>query len=226
MGVLVLAALVLGVGAAVIVLTRHRKVLVIGDSLTFQSAPAITADLQERGYQVQVTAVGGTGLLDTRFDWLTEMQQLITRYRPSVVVVEFIGNYGLNGARPGIADMTPPFYSAWASAAQQATSILSSRHAQVYWVLGPPLARPAAEAKLMTLDRIYLGLEAPASPAHRPLFVDDVRPFSDDQGHYISSVPGLDGMPVVLRTIDGTHLTQAGSQRFADAMAAAVTGKG
>jgi uncharacterized protein len=221
-GVAIFAVLVLGVSAAVAVLTKHRKVLVIGDSLTFQSESAIKSDLQARGFDVDVLAVGGTGLLDTKFDWVAQAQQLIAQDHPDIVVAEFIGNYGLNGARPGIADGSPQFYAAWATAAQQATDVLSSGHAQVYWVLGPPLADPGREANLVTLDNIYRNLEAPSSPAGRPLFVDALTPFSDSQGGYTSSVPGLDGQPVVLRTIDGTHLTPAGSQRLADAMTAAV----
>jgi len=223
-GLAAVVALALGVGAAVIVLTAHRKVLLVGDSITGQSAGAATADLQHEGYQVQVAAGPGTGLLDTKFDWLGRMRQLVARYQPDIVVVEFVGNYGLFGTRPGIADGTPQFYAAWAAAAQQATDILSSGHAQVYWVLGPPMARPANEAKLRALDVIYLGLRAPGSPARRPFFVDEVKPFSDAQGAYLASVVGPDDKPVPLRTPDGVHLAvPAGTQRFADALTAAIT---
>ena len=213
---------VLGLGAAVIVLTAHRKVLLIGDSIMQSAGPAATGDLQREGFQVQVVALGGTGLLDTRFDWRERMRQLVAQYQPDIVVVEFVGNYGLLGTRPGIVDMTPQFYAAWAAAAQQATDILSSDHAQVYWVLGPPMAKPAMEQKLRTLDMIYLGLRAPASPAHRPLHVDEIKPFSDAQGRYLPSIVGPDGKVVPLRQPDGVHLTPAGAQRFADVITATL----
>jgi hypothetical protein len=214
--------MVIGLGAVVMALTSHRKVLLIGDSLMESAGAAATGDLQHQGFQVQVAAYFGTGLLDTRFDWLARMRQLVAQYRPDIVVVEFVGNYGLFGTRPGIADMTPQFSAAWAAAAQQATDILSSGHAQVYWVLGPPMAKPAMEAKLRTLDEIYQGLRAPASPARRPLFVDEVKPFSDAQGGYLPSVVGPDGKQTPLRQSDGLHLTPSGTQRFADAITATL----
>ena len=102
--------------------------------------------------------------------------------------------------------------------------MLSSGHAQVYWVLGPPLAKPVLEQKLRMLDQIYLGLRAPGSPARHPLFVDEAKPFSDVQGRYLPSVVGPDGKPVPLRAPDGIHLAvPAGTQRFADAIAAEIT---
>ena len=215
---------VVGLGAAVIALTAHRKVLLIGDSIMQSAGPAATGALQRQGYHVRVVAYFGTGLLDARFDWLGRMRQVVAQYQPDTVVVEFVGNYGVFGTRPGIVDMTPQFYAAWASVAQQATDVLSSGHAQVYWVLGPPLAKPVPEQKLRLLDQIYLGLRAPASPARHPLFVDEAKPFSDVQGRYLPSVVGPDGKPVPLRAPDGIHLAvPAGTQRFADAIAAEVT---
>jgi hypothetical protein len=216
--------IVVGLGAAVIALTSHRKVLLIGDSIMQSAGPAATGDLQRQGFQVQVVAYFGTGLLDTKFDWLDRMRQLVAQYQPDIVVVEFVGNYGLFGTRPGIADMTPQFYAAWASAAQQATDILSADHAQVYWVLGPPMAKQVMEQKLTTLDTIYMALRAPASPARRPLFVDEVTPFVDAQGRYLPSVVGPDGKQVPLRLPDGEHLAvPEGTQRFADAITSALT---
>lgn len=216
--------IVLGLGAVVIVLTSHRKVLLIGDSIMQSAGPAATGELQRQGFQVQVAAYFGTGLLDTRFDWLALMRRLVSQYHPDIVVVEFVGNYGTFGTRPGIADMTPQFYAAWAVAAQQATDILSSDHAQVYWVLGPPMAKQAMEQKLTALDMIYMALQAPRSPAHRPLFVDEVKPFVDAQGRYQASTVGPDGGQVPLRLPDGLHLAApTGTQRFADAITAAIT---
>jgi hypothetical protein len=210
-----------GLGAVVIVLTSHQKVLLIGDSIMQSAGPAATADLSREGYQVQVQAYFGTGLLDTRFDWLGKMRQLVDQFRPDIVVVEFVGNYGGFGSRRGISDMSPQFYAAWATAAQQATDILASRHAQVYWVLGPPAGRPALQAKITALGTIYLGLHAAASPARHPLFVNEVKPFTDAQGRYLASIPA-DGAPVPLRLPDGLHLAAAGTQRFADAITATL----
>lgn len=220
-----LLLLAVGVGVVVIALTSHRKVLLIGDSIMQSAGPAVTGDLQREGYRVHVAAYFGTGLLDTRFDWFGKMRQLIAQDQPDVVVVEFVGNYGGFGTRPGLSDASPQFYAAWSAAAQQATDILTSQRAQVYWVLGPPMAKPAMEAKNIALGTVYLGLKAPASPARHPLFVNEVKPFTDAQGRYMASTVGSDGQPVSLRLADGIHLTAAGTQRFADEITATLTAK-
>src|SRR6516225_400571 len=89
-----LLTMAVSLGVVVILLTSHRKVLLIGDSIMQQAGPAATGDLSREGYQAQVQAYFGTGLLDTRFDWLGKMRQLVDQYRPDIVVVEFVGNYG------------------------------------------------------------------------------------------------------------------------------------
>ena len=55
----------------------------------------------------------GRGLLDTQVNWIEWARQLIAADIPDEVVVEFIGNYGLLGAKPGITDGTPQFYERW-----------------------------------------------------------------------------------------------------------------
>ena len=86
------------------------------------------------------------------------------------------------------------------------------------------MGKQAMEQKITTLDMIYIALQAPASPARRPHFVDEVKPFVDAQGRYLPSVVGADGRQVPLRLPDGVHLAApAGTQRFADAITAALT---
>ncbi len=55
----------------------------------------------------------GSGLLDTQVNWIEWAHQLIATDDPNEVVVEFVGNYGLLGAQPEIADGTPQFYERW-----------------------------------------------------------------------------------------------------------------
>jgi uncharacterized protein len=201
-------------------LSRHDpSVLCIGDSLTYESSPALEADLWARGYSTQVQAMPGSGLLDTQINWIEWASQLIAADNPDEVVVEFIGNYGLLGAQPGIADGTPQFYERWRMAAQFLEDVLASRGAQVYWVIGPPLAKPFNQMKLTTLDGIYESHHAPNDASGRPPIINVVNAFSAPNGGYSAYLPGPDGPFVQMRLPDGIHFTSAGIARYADIVA-------
>ncbi len=196
----------------------RSSILIIGDSLTYQSSSALQADLGAKGFSTHVEAVPGSGLLDTVTNWNLRAQQLIAADKPDEVVVEFIGNYGLLGAQPGIADGTPQFYDQWRNAAQDLEDVLTARHAQVYWVIGPPLASPVNQAKLTTLDRIYESLHAPTTSGTPPL-IDVSKAFSAPTGGFAEYLPEPDGTPVQMRLPDGIHFTLAGIARYAGTVA-------
>ncbi len=198
---------------------RRPSVLFIGDSLTYESRPALKADLEARGFSTQVEAVPGSGLLDTQLSWSERARHLIAADNPDVVVVEFIGNYGLKGAQPGIVDGTPEYYDRWRTAAQLLEDILTSRNAQVYWVIGPPLGETFYQTRLTTLDGIYESLHAPNAASGRPPIIDVVRAFSGPNGGYSEYLPGPHGTLVQMRLADEVHFTVAGIARYADTVA-------
>jgi hypothetical protein len=198
------------------------RVVLIGDSLMAQGASAVSSDLGSKGFSAQVPAIPGSGLLDTKVDWAGEARSLVRDVDPDVVVAEFIGDYGLLGERPGVRIRSPQFYAQWAAAAQTMEDILTSRGAQVYWVLGPPVAQAAGETELQELDRIYVNLNAPNTPSGRPLTIDLVGPFSAPGGGYAQDLPGPGGSSVQVRSADGTHFAPAGITRFASTIADAV----
>jgi hypothetical protein len=218
-----LAALLIASGVTIaLTITRQKDVLIIGDSLTYESAPALTSDLLDNGFSVQVSAIPGSGLLDTHIDWLAHAKQLISSDNPDIVVVEFIGDYGLFGTPPGLGDRTPEFYAHWQSVAQQLEMVLTSRGAQVYWVVGPPVEDPANESKLITLDNLYEHLKAPNTHSGVPLVIDATKPFATSSGGYSQYMPGPNGAPVELRVPDGTHFTLAGIALFGKTVAEQV----
>lgn len=201
-------------------LSRHDpSVLLIGDSLTYESSPALEADLWTRGCLAEFQAMPGSGLLDTQVNWIEWARQLVAADNPDKVVVEFIGNYGLLGAQPGIADGTPQFYERWREVAQFLEDVLASRGAQVYWVIGPPLATPFNEIKVTTLDGIYESLHAPNDASGRPPIINVVNAFSAPNGGYSEYLLGPDGTSVQMRLPDGIHFTSAGIARYADIVA-------
>src|ERR1700730_239914 len=113
--------------AVIVVLPRvvPKRVLCIGDSLTSGAALAVTEQLQARGFEPGVHAIPGSGLLDTKVNWADQARQLVAQFNPDVVVVEFIGDYGLLGERPGVAPNSHEFFTQWASAAQELEDILT-----------------------------------------------------------------------------------------------------
>jgi hypothetical protein len=203
-------------------LVAPKRVLCIGDSLTTGAAQAVTSQLQAHGFDPEVHAIPGSGLLDTKVTWADQARQLVAQFDPDVVTVEFLGDYGLLGERPGVAPNSRDFFTQWASAAQELEGILTSRGAQVYWILGPPVAQPVGEHELLDLDYIYQALHAPNTPTGRSLTIDAVRPFSVPGVGYSEFLPDSEGHPVQIRTSDGTHFTVAGDLLFAKTVTRAV----
>jgi lysophospholipase L1-like esterase len=63
---------------------RGDKVLVVGDSLTWQSAPQVTAALQADGWTPTIQAASGT----TIGNWAGKVGKLVDEHDPDVLVVE------------------------------------------------------------------------------------------------------------------------------------------
>ena len=221
-----MAILVVIVVAAAIPLAvigdRNKTVVCFGDSLTAESDGAIAGFLDFQGYTVQNAAIAGSGLLDTNINWLDNGRQMIARYDPSIVTVEFIGDYGFAGTPPGVPAYSPIFYTDWAARAQQLEDILTSRGAKVYWVIGPPVANPTIETVITNLDRIYKNLHAPNTSSGHPPLIDVTPALTGNKGVYTEYLPGKGGVPVEVRTPDGTHFTLYGIALFGRAVAEAI----
>jgi hypothetical protein len=126
---------------------RPLRVLVIGDSMMWLTAPAVQKVLQPQIAGRRVTVVklgpGGAGLVSKgNFDWKRRVQQFIETEDPDIVVALFIGScpapldLDING-HPLVCE-TPAIYNAWARASNELTGIMTSRGAQAVWVLPPP----------------------------------------------------------------------------------------
>lgn len=207
----------------ILVLTSGgTRVLSLGDSLTAQSDTQIMDDLGGRGYDVRVNALSGSGLLDAKVDWNAIARVQVQDFNPRVAVVEFIGNYGPYGTRPGIVDGSPAFYLAWAAAAQQLENTLASRGAKVYWVIGPPVQSAKLQQKVSRIDQIYAKLRPPGSTKTVPL-INMYKAFGGPGGTFREFLPGPNGKPVQVRAPDGTHLAPAGVALFSKTIADAVS---
>jgi len=205
-----------------VVVNSNKTVVLLGDSLTNESSTTIASFLEVRGYSVHPEAIPGSGLLDTEVHWLARGRQCIAQYDPSVVTVEFIGDFGLLGAPPGVQVNTPTFYQDWARVAQQLEDILTSRGAQVYWVVGPPVAVPTVQTTITNLDLIYEHLHAPNTASGRPPHINVTPALTEPGGRYAEYLPGPGGTPIEVRTPDGVHLTLYGIALFARAIAEGI----
>lgn len=202
---------------------QAKTAVLVGDSLTAESASSISTFLEARGYSVYSEAIPGSGILDTEVDWLARSRQFIDQYNPNVVTVEFIGDFGYLGTPPGVQANTPIFYRDWALAAQELENILTSRGAQVYWVIGPPVANPTIQTTITNLDRIYEHLHAPNTASGTPPLINVTPALTNPGGRYTEFLPDPDGgAPIQVRTPDGIHLSLYGVVLFGRAIAEGI----
>ncbi len=199
---------------------RPLRILLIGDSMMFLTAPKIERVLQPQiaGRRVSVVklGLGGTGLVSRgNFDWNLRVQQFINKENPDIVVALFIGNcpapldLDLDG-HPLVCE-TPAIYKAWARASNDLTAIMTSRGAQAVWVLPPP---QLTEARMRTVRALRAGYLAIAQTHPGVRYVDAQAVLGGPHGEYLRSVPGPDGTTVRLRTWDTVHVTDEGSRRL------------
>jgi hypothetical protein len=200
-----------------------KTVLVMGDSLIAEAANDLTADLHQAGWQVDAAdAVPGAGLLDTDVSWLAKAKEHVARDHPAAVVVEYVGNYGIYGGIEGVTVYSRRFYALWDAAAQQLEDALAADGATVYWVIGPPVQPPVAEAGIVVFDRMYARLHAPNARSGHPPLIDVTPALTGGTGHYTASVPGPDGSRIQVRKSDGVHFTPYGDALFAAVVARAI----
>jgi hypothetical protein len=218
LGLALAVIVVAAITTPLVVLNSHKTAVLLGDSLTDESSTTLSSFLAIRGFSVHPEAIPGSGLLDTEVNWLARGRKYVAEYDPSVVTVEFIGDFGYLGAPAGVEINTPTFYRDWAQVAQQLEDILTSRGAQVYWVVGPPVAVPSIQTTITHLDRIYGDLHAPNTASGRPPLINVTPALTGNTGRYTEYLPGQNGAPAEVRTPDGIHLTIYGILLFAQAI--------
>jgi len=155
-------ALVAIVAACVIALlidvAQPPRVLLVGDSITGQYGPTAAATLRHHGYDAEVRAYPGVGLLDKgpRINAPATLKRDLASAAARVVVAEFSGNYGI--VDPPLAG-TPlgsdGFYSAWQAQVTAFTRQATRDGASLVWLLAPPPIRgdTTVSAHLSTLYR-------------------------------------------------------------------------
>ena len=205
---------------------KADTVLLLGDSLMYQTAPVVKAQLDENATVVSY-ATPGEGLLAApqawMLDWHQDIARLIDEHHPDVIVAEFVGNY--NAAHALGADGTPieprteRFYEAWMAATDQALDLITASGADAYWVIPPQMNLPidpglgAHTQRVADLYRTHLPTTWPDIE-----LIDWMDRFG--AGTYNPEAADASGAIVVAREIDGVHFTPAGTE----IAAATITG--
>lgn len=193
-----------------------QRVLLVGDSVLGQTAPALNRQLEE--VDVRSEAVSGSGLLSPWFvDWPAELDRLLDRFDADAVVFLFVGNYRINtGEAFETADghriedrRDPAFARAWQAQARRLTE-RAQEDADVVWVLPPPMQDEGDQAVVEALREGYEEVADETGAAT----VDANDALATDDGAFL----GADG-GTPLRSPDGVHLAPEGARRLAEVIA-------
>ena len=191
------------------------RIWIGGDSLAGSLGPALgnlTADtgvaLPTYDYRTS------SGLASPSFfDWPEEGALEMSRVDPEVVVFIIGANdSGFVASRPLAEDGQPAWRSSYAQLVTEMLDVLSADGRAVYWVGSPTLHdedKNADVAEINDVAREVVGQRA------RATFVDAYDLFSDENGEYTATLPGVGGDTVRVRSPDGIHFSEAGGDLLA-----------
>jgi peptidoglycan/LPS O-acetylase OafA/YrhL len=187
-------------------------VLVIGDSVLYDTEPALTASLTSAGYRTVINAAYPGIALTTSYDWRTHWQEFLDRYHPDVVII-LIGRWDRDFIRSKGLD-------AYAPLVDEAARLLTSRGARVLW-LDPLLSSWVVGENEQTVFHQLPGL--------LPGRVEnvDVNPaLRGPDGSWLTTTTEPDGTVDPVRKPDRDHPCQAGAELMTDAIMARLVGLG
>lgn len=198
-------------------------VAIVGDSLIEQSRDQFAVHADELGLTVDAVAFGGSAPCD----WQEEFEQYAAE-RPGALIVSFAGNDNtpcINPAGGGFRD-PQTIADAYAAMLPGILDLFDGTGTDLYLVLPPPVGPPASEPAAAAIRDVYRAIGA----ARDDVTVVDPAPVLGGDGAFHLALPcepweqavcGPDGT-VAVRRDDGIHLTEAGGERYARALLAAL----
>jgi hypothetical protein len=195
-----------------------HRVALVGDSIMEQASCSVADSLARVGLTTYRYAVAGSGLLTGFVDWPSRIAQILRADHPDVVAAIFVGNYigppVRNATGQPIADNTPAFFAAWQMQAERISAEVLASGAQMFWVSPPPIVR----APLNWADRLFDGYRA--IPGDHVLLSGRVLAGSGGQEVLAKQTCGhLE----VVRSLDHTHLSDAGARLYGEQIAHDLT---
>jgi len=202
-----------------------ERVLIIGDSMMRVTAHSTNLALERRGEvesRDQTSLGSGLARLDA-YDWMGEIDKLVSEFDPDVSMVWF----GTNDRQPmrisgqGIVQLADP---AWAEeyarrVAMVMDKLTAREGAKVYWLELPVMRDESVTRDVEFINEI---IKAEAEKRDQVIFFPTNPILTRRQGRYAPVMIGQDGRPVKVRDDDGVHLSRAGADRVAEAFLEAI----
>jgi peptidoglycan/LPS O-acetylase OafA/YrhL len=203
-----------------------ERLLLVGDSITHQSAPFFAARFPDS--DVRWVGRNGMGLLTDQGRLLDILDEAIATFDPDVVLIESVGVYTAEGeSDPYLSDQGTPvddgseqMFVLWQQQAERAVAVARSRGALVVWATTAPIQEQSYFGSLASrverLNDIYRRLDdvtivdwwAGTAPGGR--FSAELRPPSGDIR--------------TARSFDGLHFTEFGNELLVDMAEPAIAG--
>lgn len=190
-------------GAHRVTFPRSARVSVWGDSLTLEAEPAL------RAAGAQVHAYGGT----SPCDWLPGFERSIEAERPTVVLLEFVGNHA-SDCMSGVGD-EEDLIARYRSDLAEMLTVAAAHHSKVRFVV-PPLPSPAELSSAFPRGNPAIGTMECQLAAAQPGGArcdTHARDLLSPQGIFTDTV----GRKLV-RAPDGVHLVGDGIRLYAEGM--------
>ncbi len=196
------------------------RVMVVGDSVTYEIEPALTAALQRTGRVVSAnrTQVGFGLSRWPAYQWWEIWLPFLDEVRPEAVIVQtgiwdVSDVWGSDDRIPKPED--PDWEDSFAFLVRMAVDVLSADGAHVYWLTMLPSPESDGPARL---TRLLLEV---AAGDDRLSIIDLTPSFTDNEGQYIDEID-RSGEPWPIRKIDGVHLCREGAALAARSTTEAV----
>ena len=196
------------------------RVMVVGDSVTYEVEPGLTAALQYTGLVVSAgrTQVGFGLSRWPVYAWWEVWPPFLTEIRPEVVVVQ-TGTWDVNDVWDGDDRIPvpedPDWEASFAFLVRMAVDVLSDDGAHVYWLTMLPM--PFSERP----ERLNRLLRDIATTDDRMTVVDLTPDFTDVEGRYLSHVD-RHGVGWPIRKVDGVHLCREGAELVGSIVATTI----
>jgi hypothetical protein len=181
-----------------------------GDSLAGTLGPALGEQAAETGVVLPTYDYRtSSGLASPSFfDWPEHASEEMDRVDPEVVVF-IIGANDSGVARDEPLDDAgqPAWRAFYGGLVDEMLDIFTGEDRAVFWVGSPTLRDAHKDGGVRQVNDV-----AKDVIRRRPdvTFIDAYDLFSDDDGEYAATLPGVDGDDVRVRTNDGIHFTPAG----------------
>jgi len=198
-------------------------VAIVGDSLIEQSRDQLAVHADDLGLSVEAVAFGGSAPCD----WQDEFERYAAE-RPRALLVSFAGNDNTPCVNPGGGGFRDPqtIADAYAAMVPGILDLFEGTGTDLYLVLPPPVGPPASEPAAAAIRDVYRAIAAGRDDLR---IVDPAEVLGGDGAFHLAlpceaweQATCGPGGTVAVRREDGIHLTEAGGERYARALLAAL----